>query len=317
MLALFGAPPTLAQAAPPGALRIDRDRFTVLHYPADAQMAVAALESAASRDSFPWLPRANSRVVIMIAPTAAVFRQWAGQSSRSWAAAVAFPAQHRVVVQGGRPPSNAGNPLQVLRHELAHIALHDYLGDLPPRWFDEGYASYAAGEERMDGFLSTNAALVFRRMPTLTALDSLLESPRGTDARAGYALALRAVTDLAAIDPANGLGPFLANWRARGRFDLAMRRTFAQTSEDFEREWQRRSRWRFAFLALAADSALATGLVVVLLLPLYRSKRREQAVRLEAMRAREAIAENANRSASLDVLLRSIGSGRAQPDPDA
>ena len=303
--------------APPGARRIDRGRFTVIHYASDATLAATALESAVARDSFPWLPRSTSRIVIMIAPDAAVFREWAGHSAFPWTAALAFVDQRRIVMQGRGAPGDAGDPLQVLRHELAHIALHDYLGGLPPRWFDEGYASYAAGEERTQGFLATNAALVFRGMPSLAALDTMLANPRGTDARAGYALALRAVSDLARIDPERGLAPFFEAWKARGSFDLAMRRAFAETSDDFEATWQRRTRWQFAFLSVAADSALGTVGLLLVLIPLYRSRRRAQAERLAAMRRREAIDESLARSSALDSVMRTIGPLPPTPGSDA
>ncbi len=289
----------------------------MVHYSDDATLAHAALNAAASRDTFPWLPRASTRIVIMVAPDAATFREWAGQSAASWAAAVAFPDQHRVVVQGGKAPADAGDPTQVLRHELAHVALHDYLGDLPPRWFDEGYASFAAGEERMDGFVSTNLALVFRGMPALATLDTMIGSPRPTEARAGYALALRAVSDLAAIDTQRGLGPMFVAWKERGSLDLAMRRAFALTSDDFQRGWQQRARWQFAFLALAADSAITGSVLLLGLWPMYRRRRQAQRDRLEAMREREAITESAARSAALDVLLHAIGPERPRAGPDA
>ncbi|MFP5355115.1 MAG: hypothetical protein ACLGIK_08170, partial [Gemmatimonadota bacterium] len=61
-------------------------------------------------------------------------------------------------MQGRRASSDAGDPIRVLRHELAHLALHEYLGDLPTRWFDEGYASYAAGEWDRDRVIATNLA---------------------------------------------------------------------------------------------------------------------------------------------------------------
>lgn len=307
-----------AAAAPPGAVRIDRGRFSVIHYPTDAALAGAALDAAVTRDSFPFLPRSSSRIVIMIAPDGATFREWAGRADFPWAAALAFVAQRRVVMQGRNANSDAGSPLQVLRHELAHIALHDHLGDLPPRWFEEGYASYAAGEERTDNFISANAALVFRAMPSLAALDTLLASRRGTDARAGYALALRAVADLAAVDRERGLEPLFTAWKERGSFDLAMRRAYAQTADDFERDWRRRTRWQFAFLAVAVNSAIGGLVLVALLVPLYRSRRRRQRQRLAEMRSREAITEQAMRSAALDDMLQGIGPAEASPrHPDA
>ena len=309
--------PTLSALAPPGALRLDRGRYTVIHYPGDATLATAALDAAVTRDSFPWLPRQTTPIVIMIAPDAAVFREWVGQTAFPWTAALAFVEQHRVVMQGHRAAGDVGDPLQVLRHELAHVALYDYLGTLAPRWFEEGYASYAAGEERNQGFLATNGALLFRRMPSLAGLDTLLGSPRGSDARAGYALSLRAVTSLAAIDPEHGLAPLLAAWKARGTFDLALRRANAQTAEDFEAGWQQQTRWSFAFLAIAADSAFGGMVLVLLLVPLYRMRRRERLAQLAEMRRREAIAEGVSRSAVLDSLVRSIGPFQPPADPDA
>ena len=253
----------------------------------------------------------------MIAPDAAVFREWAGQSSLPWTAALAFVEQHRIVVQGHTAASDAGDPLQVLRHELAHVALYDYLGTLPPRWFDEGYASYAAGEERTQGFLSVNVAMVFRGMPSLAALDTMLTGRRTTEARAAYALALRAVGDLASIDRERGLGPFFAAWRERRSFDLATRRAFTLTAADFESGWQQRTRWRFAFLAVAADGALGTLVLLLLLAPAWRSRRARQRARLDELRRREAITEQSSRSAALDALMAAIGQSDTRSAPDA
>ncbi len=305
------------RAVPPGAVRLDRGRFTVLHYPIDGTMAEAVLAAAVTRDSFPSLPRSSSRILILIAPDVATFREWAGPSAGPATAAVAFAEQHRVVLRGRGAPPNTEDPLQVLRHELAHVALYEYLGVHADRWFDEGYASYAAGEERNDGFLATNIALMFRRMPALAAVDTLLTSARPSVARAGYALALRAVTDLAGLDSQLGLEPLLKAWKERGSFDLAARRAYAITTERFESEWQNRTRWSFAFLAVGVDSAAALSLLLLGLVPLWQSKRREQRARLDAMRAREATHEDVSRSLALDSMLRSIGGRRGESAPDA
>lgn len=317
LIGMLGAGSLLAQGTPTGALRLDSNRFTVLHYPRDAAMARAVLEAATMRDSFPALPRSTERIVILIAPDAATFRKWAGTSAFAWAAAVAFVDQRRVVIQGGSAPSDAGNPIQVLRHELAHIALHDYLGDLPPRWFEEGYASYAAGEERTEGFVATNVALVFRRMPTLAGLDTMLASRVTSDAQAAYALSLHAVSDLASIDRERGLEPLITAWKSRRSFDLALRRSYAITAERFESDWRSRARWQYAFLAIGADSVLAVALMALGIIPLWRSRRRAQRERLDAMRAREAITERASQSEALDVLIRAIASKPARSDADA
>src|SRR5690606_7147214 len=46
-----------------------------------------------------------------------------------------------------RYPNEDHNLLQVFRHELAHVALHDAVGQgSVPRWFNEGFAVHASGE---------------------------------------------------------------------------------------------------------------------------------------------------------------------------
>lgn len=304
-------------AAPPGAARLESGRFTVIHYPADRTMASAALADAVARDSFPWLPRGAARVLIMIAPDAATFSEWAGPSAGQSTAAVAFAEQRRVVMRGRRASQSHDDPLRVLRHELAHVALYEYLNLHADRWFDEGYASYAAGEDRSDGLVATNIALMLRRMPSLPALDSMLTSSRPAVARGGYALALRAVTDLAALDRQRGLAPLLEAWKERRSFDLALRRASAMTTEAFERDWQRRTRWGVALPALAADSTLVLALMLLPLVPVYRSRRRAQRARLEAMRAAEARSERASASNALDRLLEAIPAAPQPVDPHA
>src|SRR5437879_3275866 len=85
------------------------------------------------------LRRRAARVTTAIAPGKALFRAWAGPAAPEWGAALAFPATHRVVLQGRGAPSAAGSPSVALRHELAHLALHEFLRDSAddqiPRWF--------------------------------------------------------------------------------------------------------------------------------------------------------------------------------------
>jgi hypothetical protein len=137
--------PILA-GAQDSASRYDRGRFTIVAYKTDELLARSVLASAVARDTFPGLARPTQRVVIAIAPDHRRFREWIGPTAPEWGAAVAFPESSRIVMQGRDAGSDAGDPVAVLRHELAHLALHEALGNLPPRWFDEGYASYAANE---------------------------------------------------------------------------------------------------------------------------------------------------------------------------
>jgi hypothetical protein len=198
-------------------------------------------------------------VLLALAPDARTFRRWGGAAAPEWGAAFAFPAEHRIVMQGRAGGSDAGDPVAVLRHELAHLALHEALGDLPPRWFDEGYASLAAGEVHRDDVLATNVALLVRGVPHLDELDALFAEGAGA-AQYGYALAYRAVADLEALDATRGLSYFFRYWQQTGTFDRAVRQAYGVTADGFDTRWRAGTRRRYGTLVLVANVSLLGAL---------------------------------------------------------
>ena len=298
---------TQLAGAQDSASRYDDGRFTIVAYPADELLAKSLLASAVARDTFPGLPRPTQRVVIAIAPDHRRFREWIGPSAPEWGAAVAFPESSRIVMQGRSAGSDAGDPVDVLRHELAHLALHEALGDLPPRWFDEGYASYAANEVARDAVLGANLALLFRGMP---ALDSLDAGFAGGSLRAEgtYALAYRAVAELAERDPERGLTLFFRYWKETGRFESAVRSAYGITQGQFEEIWRARTRRRYGGLALAADLSIAAAVTLFMVMPFYVIRRRRDRLRMAALIRADEEAERRERESVIEALLRSISS---------
>jgi hypothetical protein len=296
--------PLHAGAQDDAPLRLDGGRFTVVAYPRDETLARSMLESAVLRDTFPGLPRSRDPVLIAIAPDDARFREWVGPYAPEWGAAIAFPEQRRIIMQGSAAPSSAGAPLQVLRHELAHLALHEALGNRPPRWFDEGYAAYSAGEWGRDEVLATSFALLMRGLPTL---DSLERWFHGGSSQAGsaYALAYRAVSDLAALDPERGLTLLFQYWERSGSLDRAVREAYGITLDGFDAQWRKRTMRRYGALALFADLTLALGLMTLFILPLYIARRRRDRRRFAALVAADEAADRAARESALEELLNS------------
>jgi hypothetical protein len=298
---LIVAPSAVAQDDAPR--RFDSGRFTLVYYPKDDLLARALASAAVANDSFPWLPRPKQRVLIALAPDAARFRAWAGPGAPEWGAALAFPETRRIVMQGRAAGSDAGDPVEVLRHELAHLALHERLGDRPPRWFDEGYASVAAREWRREDMLAANVGLALRGTPSLDRLEESL-SGGSLEAESAYALSYRAVTELAALDPARGLSLFFKYWEEGRTMDGAVRQAFGMTLGGFEELFQSHTRRRYGALALVADLSLLTIVVSVLILPFFLSRRARNKRRLAALLASEAAAEQAERESALAMLLR-------------
>ncbi len=287
-----------AQEAPE---QLTRGRFTVRFFEQDRQLASSLAAHAIATDTFPGLPRSAQRVTIAIAPDERTFRDWAGPAPE-WGSAVAFPESRRVVMQGRRAGSDAGDPLVVLRHELAHLALHEQLGNLPPRWFDEGYASFAAAEWGREEVLRTNVAIALRGVPTLDELEASFGGGTAA-AQSAYALAYRAVAELAGTDRGHGLAAFFGTWRATRSIERAMRQSYGMTMAGFEQQWSRRTRSQYGLLALLSNLTIAAFVFLVVLAPAYVARRRRDRRRLEKMRESEAAAEAAARQSALDELL--------------
>ncbi|MEP7344820.1 MAG: hypothetical protein ABI877_06125, partial [Gemmatimonadaceae bacterium] len=254
-LGLIALAPVAGRAQYGGA-RYSEGRLTVIAEARDEVLARSLLKTAVARDTFSGLPRPRQAVLIVIAADRRRFRDYAGDVTPEWGSAFAFPAERRIVMQGSNAGADAGDPNVALRHELAHLALHEFLGDLPPRWFDEGYASFAANEWGRDQVLATNIALALKGMPALDSLDAGFGAG-ATRASATYALAYRAVADMAALDPVHGLSLLFEYWPRVGSLDQAVRAAFGITLAAFEKRWGSQTRRRYGGLAVFADLTFA------------------------------------------------------------
>lgn len=286
----------------PGAARHQAGRFLVLAYPSEARLARSLLAEAQARDTFPGLPRLGRQVTIVLARDEAMFRQLVGGGAPEWGAAIAFPGLQRIVMQGRDAGADAGDPRVTLRHELAHLALEEALGPDVPTWFNEGYASYAAGEWGREEVIVTSVGLVWRGLPTLERLDQGFRG--GSEvAQRSYALAHRAVAELAALDEARGLDLFFRYWQEQGSLERALRSAYGMSGADFERHWRSRVRRQYGAIALVADLSVLSIFLVVLLGPLWWQRRRRQRLRLERMREADAAQEARERAGALAALL--------------
>jgi hypothetical protein len=294
------------------AVEIDSGRFTIVAFPRDAALARSLLGEALRRDTFPGLPRPTAHARILITPDALHFHEAIGASAPEWGAAIATPANGRIVMQGSRASSAAGDPRETLRHELAHLALYETLGDLPPRWFDEGYASFAAGELARDDVLATNVPLAFTGIPSLDSLDAFFQGGESR-AQTGYALARSAVAGIAALDRARGLSLFFQYWRETRSLDQALRRAYGVTEPAFEARWKSGTRRRYGALAIFADISVAVLVFLAILAPLWAIRRQRDRQRLAIMRAADELQERREREDELHALLYGEGNGQSLP----
>lgn len=290
------------QAGTDPGVRLDAGRFTIVAERSDERLARSLLVEAQRRDTFPGLPRPRAKVLIAIAPDAVRLRAWVGPHAPEWGAAFAFPDQNRIVMQGRNAGSDAGDPRVVLRHELAHLALHEAMGPLPPRWFDEGYASFAAGEWTREQAFETSLGMVWRTLPTLEQLERGFVGG-GMEASWSYAMAHRVVSELDALGGPTGLTNILTYWNQSGSFEKGVRAAYGLTGDAFEKHWRERTRVRYGALSFVTNVSVAVGLFSLVLVPLFIVRRRRDRRKLEAMRVADALQEEEARRSALQAIL--------------
>ena len=176
-----------------------------------------------------------------------------------------------------------GDPGRALRHELAHLALHSVVTSVP-RWFDEGYAAWAAGEwDRVD-VLRVNWQLARGAPPNFDQLDRDLETDGAERAEAAYAFASTAVGLLARIGANRGIEPLIDELGRTPGFEAAMRKTYAVTVDRFEELWQQDLRRRYGWLSFFASAGIFWGGLTLLMVAAWwwrRRRDRERRLKLD------------------------------------
>jgi hypothetical protein len=244
-------------------------QVTVLAPREDLALAISLAERADQPASWYGLGRlALEPLTLVVVRGQAALDQATRGRLPAWGAGLAVPAARLIVVR-----ADGDDPVRVLRHELAHLALHQTIKGRVPLWFDEGYAVVASGEfGRLDG-LRLNVAVALGRVPTLPELDRGLRDSRAA-AEASYALAGTAVSWLARRPPAHSLEPLLHRLAGGEPFDSAVARTTGLSPGRFELEWRRQVRRDYGVaLWLAAGGFWVVVAILVIATGYYRRVR--------------------------------------------
>ena len=286
VLAGFGAP---ADGAAQERLRSGP---VVLHYwPEQEQLARQVLRRLAEQPPLPALPATvlePASVDVFLAPDAARWDSLTGGAVPEWGAGVADPVAGLVVLPTydweRTPPHTV---YRTLRHELAHVALQRYLGELrTPRWFTEGYAQWAAGEWSWDAAWRLRMAFVGDRAPPLDSLT--LDWPvAAIDARLAYLLSASALAYLIDRSGVRGLRIFLERWRERRDFEGAFRSTYGLTLGQFEEDWREHVKRAYGWTVVLGHSAFFWFVAGLMLVVLFLIRRRRDRARLARLRAAE------------------------------
>lgn len=250
---------------------------TVVAWPGMEDLAIGLAEEADRPALWPGLGRRSAGPIrLIVVPDAATFSTVTRGRAPAWGAGVAVPGARTIMLR-----ADAADITRTLRHEVAHLVLDGAVRARRPLWFDEGYATWAAGEfDRIDG-LALNLAVVRGAVPEFPALDESLRGSAG-EADAAYALAATAVIELAARNPTGSIEPLITRLADGASFDDAVLATTGLTTGRFEIEWRRAVRRRYGLLAWTAAGGLWL-IVATVVLVAARVRRHTDAPRRVAL----------------------------------
>lgn len=250
------------------------------------------LADPAATSAFPGLGLPDAWIrdtveLILVRDLATLEEEGIGTPER-WVAGLADPAAGRIALRAGTELETLASLRTVFRHELAHLLVHEASAGQAPRWLHEGYAQFASGAWGFDDAWRIQLALFRGGSSTLADVDLRFRS-NSEDVRTAYLLSYTVVQELHALGGEAGISAFFQRLREGDSSDVALRRVFGVTQEQFERRWRSMVMDRYGWLYLLTRAALFWLLITLFVFVVGVRRVRRDRRRLEEMREEERI----------------------------
>ncbi|MDP9001260.1 MAG: peptidase MA family metallohydrolase [Myxococcota bacterium] len=212
-----------------------------------------------------------------------------GAPPPAYAAGVAYPSAHLALLALQAPGTwEAPDLVELLRHELAHLALSDAVaGHHVPRWFDEGLAIYESGELPWARRLALADASLGRRLLPLADLDRGFPIDR-YEVNVAYAESADFVSFLQRDVDRARFGSLVERVRAGTQFDRALEDAYGTDLRKLEYEWREEVSRRFGLVPALTGGGLLWVLIVVLAIAAWVKRRRQAKAKLARWAREEA-----------------------------
>ncbi|MBI5537173.1 MAG: hypothetical protein HY898_30905 [Deltaproteobacteria bacterium] len=215
-----------------------------------------------------------------------------GMPPPDYAEGVTYARLRLVIISLVAPNSSEPpNLTEVLKHELAHQALHDAVGGhAVPRWFNEGYAVHASGESSLVRTKTLWTATLAKRLLPMSDLDRSF--PAHSDlASIAYAQSADFVRYLLRRQDRARFNMFIERLERGEPFDRAITDAYSSDLRRLEFQWREELNKRFSW----APVILGGGLLwigAIVLVGLAFLKRRRDTRKTLARWAREEAEED-------------------------
>ena len=218
-----------------------------------------------------------------------------------------------------RYPNEELNLTQIFRHELAHVALHDAVGDRPiPRWFNEGFAVMASGETSFDRVSTLWTATIADRLIPLAELDRNFPSDENK-ASVAYAEAADVVRFLVRREERHRFRALVRQLKDGHNLDASARQAYGVDLSTLEFEWREDVAKRYTFWPVLFSGTFVWVGVLGLFVWGWRKRRARARVTLERWArddAREDALKQAQESGRIHIVLARAPAVQSTPLPE-
>jgi hypothetical protein len=226
-----------------------------------------------------------------------------------YAAGVAYPTVHLALLALKAPGTwEAPDMVELLRHELAHLALYDAVaGHHVPRWFDEGLAIHESGELPWARRVALADASLGNHLLPFGELDRGFPADH-YDVNVAYAESADFVSFLLRDSDRARFGSLVERVRAGAAFDRAIEDAYGTDMRKLEYEWRTELSRRFGIVPALTGGGLLWVLIVGLAGTAWVKRRR---------RAKEKLARWATEEAEMEAAIAAADKARAEKTPAA
>lgn len=181
---------------------------------------------------------------------------------------------------------------EVFRHELAHLALADAIGDAErvPHWFNEGLAVHLSGESSLARLRTLTTSTLSGRLIPLSKIDRGFPAD-ALQADIAYAEAADVVRFLLRQEDRERFPALIGRLRDGEPFASALRDAYGVDLWTLEHEWREDVAKRYSFLPVFFSGSLIWIGVLVLFALAWRKRRRQSRETMERWAREEAFAE--------------------------
>lgn len=217
-----------------------------------------------------------------------------------YAAGVAYPEIGLVLLTVKPVHPNSQQDLnEVFRHELAHVALEDaVLGRPIPRWFNEGFAVMASGENAFGRMGTLWTATISDNLLSLSQLERTFPSDE-TEASIAYAEAADVVRFLVRREEKHRFRELIVDLREGKSMDEALGHAYSEDTSTLESEWREDVAKLYTFWPVLFSGSIIWAGTLGLFALGWRKKKRKAAATLARWSVEEAAEDEARRRLAL------------------